>query len=52
MNILMSNIKAQISNQIQNPNDKKFDIKSFDIHLTFGFGNLKLIVFYLLNSLF
>ena len=39
----MLNVKAQISNQIQSSNNKTtcldyfFDIKSFDIYLTFGF---------------
>ncbi len=34
----MSNVKDQISNQIQNPNDRKyFDIRPFVIDLTFGF---------------
>jgi hypothetical protein len=33
----MSNVKAQSSNQAQNPNERKgiFGIQSFDIHLTF-----------------
>jgi hypothetical protein len=36
----MSNVKIQISNEIQSSNDKKsikkyFEIESFDIHLTF-----------------
>jgi len=34
----MSNVKAQSSNEVQNPNDPKkktFDIKSFVIDLTF-----------------
>ena len=39
---LMSNAKAQSSNEIQSPNDKinegkSFDIYSFDIYLTLGF---------------
>jgi len=36
----MSNVKAQSSNEIQNPNGpkkKSFDIDSFVIHLAFGF---------------
>jgi hypothetical protein len=32
----MSNVKDQISNEIQNPNEQKyFDIRSFVIDLTF-----------------
>jgi len=37
----MSNVKVQSSNEIQSPNDKIyqkcFDIKSFEIHLSFHF---------------
>ncbi|OGY91190.1 MAG: hypothetical protein A3H70_02490 [Candidatus Komeilibacteria bacterium RIFCSPLOWO2_02_FULL_48_11] len=37
----MSKFKIQMSNQVQNPNVKKFfRLKSFDIHLSFGFCHL------------
>jgi hypothetical protein len=37
----MSNVKAQSSNEVQNP--KYFDIKTFVIQLTFGICHLTLV---------